>query len=224
MAAINSGQDFVIAYLKLSSLKVATGHSGNWTVEMVDECATPNQGQYRREPSISSHSDSSIGITYFVDTNPEIGEIRFAHKTGMEWQVETIDEAHSSQAGPTLAYDTLGSPLIVYYDEYLNNSFSAAWWDGQSWDLTTIGHYGEQTNPGSSIAFGPDGQPAVSHFDSWIHGLRVTQHTDIGWSSTVVDTSGVVGHCSSIAIDQDGNPAVSYYDSSQRVLKFAWYH
>ena len=75
---------------------------------------------------------------------------------------------------------------------------------------------------GVSLAFGPDGQPAIAlayGFDD----LYYLHFNGATWDVTVVDAVGNVGRFPSLAFGPDGYPAISYLDDTNDDLKFARY-
>jgi hypothetical protein len=88
------------------------------------------------------------------------------------------------------------------------------------WTLTTVdstGSVGEYT----SIAFGPDGQPAISYYDDPSGNLKFARFNGNFWPDTTVDSTGFVDRETSLAYGPDGQPAISYYDQVNADLKFA---
>ena len=73
----------------------------------------------------------------------------------------------------------------------------------------------------TSLAFGPDGQPAISYYDDSNSDLKFARFNGNSWSRTTVDSAGNVGIHTSLAFGPDGQPAISYYDGSNLDLKFA---
>ena len=88
------------------------------------------------------------------------------------------------------------------------------------WTLSTVdsaGSVGEFT----SLAFGPDGQPAISYYDNANGDLEFARFNGSTWTLTTVDSAGSVGRDTSLAFGPDGQPAISYYDNATGDLKFA---
>jgi hypothetical protein len=88
------------------------------------------------------------------------------------------------------------------------------------WNLATVDSAGS-VGSYTSLAFGPDGQPAISYFDSTNNDLKFARFNGSSWTSTTVDSAGSVGQYTSLAFGPDGQPAISYYDQTNRNLKFA---
>ena len=75
----------------------------------------------------------------------------------------------------------------------------------------------------TSLAFGPDGQPAISYYDASNADLKFARYDRSSWSNEVLDSDWNVGEYTSLAFGPDGQPAISYYDNSYDDLKFARY-
>jgi hypothetical protein len=91
-----------------------------------------------------------------------------------------------------------------------------------AWQFLTVDslpNVGEYT----SLAFAPDGQPAISYYDSSDDDLKYAIFNGTNWQLTAVDTNGNVGQHTSLAFAADGQPAISYYDVSNLDLKYAAY-
>lgn len=73
----------------------------------------------------------------------------------------------------------------------------------------------------TSLAFDPEGYPAVSFRDISAQSLVVARYNGTAWILTTVDSGTNVGAHSSLAFGPDGHPAISYYDDSNDDLKFA---
>jgi len=88
------------------------------------------------------------------------------------------------------------------------------------WRLTTVDSVGDVAYY-TSLAFGPDGQPAISYTDNGNWDLKFARYNGSAWSNQTVDSAGNVGLYTSLAFGPDGQPAISYCDNSKRDLKFA---
>lgn len=79
----------------------------------------------------------------------------------------------------------------------------------------------------TSLAFGTDGFPVISYFDSSSGALKVAKCANAACAgqatiSTVANTlGGTVGLYSAIAIGADGLPVISYFDSGNAVVRVA---
>lgn len=85
------------------------------------------------------------------------------------------------------------------------------------WNLRSVDSVGADT----SLAFGLDGQPAISYYDNTNQDLKIARFNGSIWSVSTVDSAGAVGLYNSLAFGPDGQPAISYYDNTNQDLKIA---
>jgi hypothetical protein len=69
-----------------------------------------------------------------------------------------------------IATKSPGQPAIAYQDG-IEGDLRYAWYNGASWATITVDGIGN-TGRHASLAFGPDGQPAIAHFNLDIHFAR----------------------------------------------------
>ena len=87
------------------------------------------------------------------------------------------------------------------------------------WNLETVDAAGF-TGYFTSLAFSPDGQPAISYYDGTNGDLRFARFNGTSWATAAVDAVGFTGYYTSLAFGPDGQPAISYRDTNN-FLKFA---
>jgi hypothetical protein len=92
-----------------------------------------------------------------------------------------------------------------------------------AWQLTTVDNTAT-VGLFTSLAFDPEGNPAISYNDSSSGDLKYAVYDGAGWVVSLVDSEGDVGSHSSLAFAPNGQPAISYYEGDpQNDLKYAWY-
>ena len=89
-----------------------------------------------------------------------------------------------------------------------------------SWILSTVDSAGS-VGQYNSLAFGPDGQPAISYYNGSTGDLKYARFNATTWDLTTPDSTGNVGQYTSLVFGPDGQPAISYYDVTNGDLKFA---
>ena len=99
----------------------------------------------------------------------------------------------------------------------------ASYSPGIPWNLTIIDSV-DNVGSFNSLAFGPDGLPAISFWDQINGDLKIARYNGSAWILTTIDSVGVVGYYSSLAFGPDGQPAISYLDHTNGDLKIARYN
>ena len=92
--------------------------------------------------------------------------------------------------------------------------------DQLPWRVTTVDSAGA-TGEYTSLAFGPDGQPAISYYDKINGDLRFARFNGTSWSTFTVDAANDTGAYTSLAFGPDGQPAIAYHDKTNGRLRFA---
>ncbi len=89
-----------------------------------------------------------------------------------------------------------------------------------AWNIKTVDAVGV-TGSYTSLAFGPDVQPAISYYDTTNGDLRFARFNGSSWVATTVDAAGFTGRDTLLAFGPDGQPAISYKERNNGDLKFA---
>lgn len=80
------------------------------------------------------------------------------------------------------------------------------------WEIESIGTGPIAYEFNVALAVRPDGQPALTYYDTATSELRYATRTGDTWSIETVDADGDVGRYSSLAFDTAGTPHVAYYE------------
>ena len=78
-----------------------------------------------------------------------------------------------------------------------------------AWNFSTAASGANRRN--ISLAFGPDGQPAVAYQNVTNEDLGIARFDGSQWTQTIIESEGTVGEHACLAFDPAGFPAVSYY-------------
>ena len=132
----------------------------------------------------------------------------------LAWQITTVDAAGDVGFSSSLAFGPDGQPAISYhetfdYEDEDIHSLKFARFSGSAWAATTLHSDIGQWVGNTSLAFGPNGQPAISYFFFFGNGIFLT-----GPSSGSEYGSK---EYSSLAFGPGGQPAFSFLDSSRRL-------
>ena len=211
-----------ISYYDATSLdlRFARFNGATWTVTTVD--STGNVGQFT---SMKFGPDGQPAISYYESVSRTLKVARF---NGGIWSAATVTGVTANVGQHTsLAFGPDGQPAISYLDANTTAFIKIARFNGSAWVSTTVngvtaGSFGLLF---TSLAFGPDGQPAVAYASATGIGSNVqlvsARFNGSTWTATLVDGVGSVGRFGSQAFGPDGQPAISYYDVTNGDLKFA---
>ena len=178
----------------------------SWSVTMV--AAT---GQAGYTPSLAFGPDGLPGIASqhgFGATN----SLKYAAFTGSEWSFITV-AAGDVGSYPSLAFGPDGQPAIsfrVWPAPYNNGLVKLARLNAGVWTATTAAN--DQTSSSglpTSLAFGPDGQPAIAFRNQVSQRLYVTRYSG-SVSTPVTVTAGNTTSTLSLAFGPDGQPTLAY--------------
>ena len=93
-----------------------------------------------------------------------------------------------------------------------------------TWEVTAIGSGPVAYEFNVSLTVDPDGNPALTYYDTTNTALKYASRQDGTWSIETVDTDGDVGRYSSLAFDSIGNPHISYLrldDTTTGTVRYA---
>ena len=88
-----------------------------------------------------------------------------------------------------------------------------------TWQISTVASAGD-IGEYPSLAFGPDGQPAIACYERTSGDLKLARFDGANWTVETVDSTGDVGQYASLAFAPDGQPAIAYYDATNGDLKY----
>ena len=201
-----SYSDFTYDY----DLKYASWKGSGWNIETVDSA-----GNVGLCTSLALDASGNPHISYYrlYDEPVNRGDLKYAHWTGSNWNVQVVDTGVLAVEGSSIALDASGNPHISY-EGWVGGLgvLEYAHWTGSGWNTEivdrsrydSVGRY-------SSIAIDASGYPHISYM-----GLNYAHWTGNAWSITTVDSGGAY---TSIALDDNGCPHICY--SYYMGLKYA---
>lgn len=152
-----------IAYHDITNndLKFARYNGSTWTLS-TPIGSGPFAGRYI---SLKFGPAGRPAISYRINTT---GVLQFSAFNGNGWSAVPIDGGEFS-AGTSLAFGPDGQPSIAYH-EANTSDLKFARYNGTTWDLSLVdgdetGSAGYAVGGSVSLAFGPDGQPAMAYYD-----------------------------------------------------------
>ncbi len=152
---IHEGTEYIAYYdAAQGKLKLATGNSGSWNIEVVDdgtdEAGSGNVGAW---PDLAMLGDELLIAYQDVDN----GDLRLARgSTSSPWEISVVDSGTEMGADARIFIDG-GAPGVYYFDGYNNDLRQAVVnTDSESdWDTTTLA--GEEAALGFHIDTVTDG-------------------------------------------------------------------
>jgi hypothetical protein len=182
-----------------------------------------------------------IGLAYAPDGGPHIGyhdhqdtefqqdkgDLTVAVRDSTGWTIDAArDDGHDGWDS-TVAIGPDGVVRAAGIDpEQFDSTDGVEYYelvDG-TWEVTAIGSGPVAYEFNVSLAVDPDGNPALTYYDTTNTDLKYASRQDGAWSIETVDTDDDVGRYSSLAFDSTGNPHISYLrldDTTTGTVRYA---
>jgi hypothetical protein len=198
-------------------LKYAQYNGAAWSFQTLD--SNNNGAQYT---SLAFSPAGRPAIAYY---DYQRDYVKYAYYNGTSWSLENTYTRYTSSL--SMAFATNGWPSITHVD-FLSLTGNLIYHSRglySSWDSSvTVDSLGSGASDGHvSLAFAPDGYPAISYYDEVNKNLKYAKYNGAQWVRTVIDSPGDVGQYTSLAFSPQGRPAISYYDKTNGKLKIAQY-
>ncbi len=183
-----------------------------WRTEVVDDKASYSM----RDTSICVDASGRPRIAAgLYSGNPGV---RFAEKNGSQWNTVTLD-AGVKVKNVSLSADSKGH-YHVLYDDYSNYYLKYAYYNGTSWDVTTV-----DTSPSSQISDVDLAVDAADHlhviYDADAN-VKYGYYDGAAWHFAFIE-SNINCQNVSIAVDANNKPHVVYYDEATDYVRYAYY-
>jgi len=121
------------------------------------------------------------------------------------WEAEIVDMPHDFEAH-SMALDAAGQPAFAYG----KNGLFYAQLDGSSLVIEVADPDACYQLSRPSLAFAPDGEPAVAYHDEAAGALRLARRSSGSWASEVVDALAGGRRESALAYDPSGAEVIAY--------------
>jgi hypothetical protein len=179
------------------------------TIQTID--ASPKVGSH---VSMDLDSQGNPGISYYDFNNTNL---KYAYRTGTNWDVQTVDAHGFTGLHTSVAFDSKDHPHISYYGE--NGCLKYAVWNGTAWSIQKVDVAGSFT----SIAIDANDYPHISYF-SIQNGsdLKYAAWNGTSWNLQTLDSEGGTGEFTSLKLDNNSYAHISYFDYTNRSLRVAW--
>jgi MYXO-CTERM domain-containing protein len=190
----------------LDDLKYAV-RDGAWSIETIDSVDWVGD-----HTSLALDSSGSPHISYFFFKNreeTEFGSLRYAHRVGSDWVIESVDEDGVVGHFTSIALDANGAPHISYRDD-TNKTLKYAHLTQDGWQSETVDADGDLGDYNTSIAIDSAGHPHISYHDVVAGSLRYARLDGADWTITTIDDEPFSGHYSSLALDDSDRPHLTY--------------
>jgi hypothetical protein len=170
-------------------------------------------------PSLALDNNNNPHVSYFHSNNlSEPGELRFAEKERVSWNIQIVDKAANVGEFTSLAIEENGNLHISYLDNLnLAGNLKYAFWNGTSWISETVDNY--MSYQPTSLVLDKSGNPHIAYSSNISgYGPRYAYKKAGTWISETLDTSGWYV---SLALDSHDHPHISYFHLFEQTLKYA---
>ena len=150
---------------------------GDWITPTVD---SGGSGQIDNGTSIAIDSNDAKHIVYYDDEN---GDLKYADFNTLSnlWQYTILDSSGDVGKFPSIAIDSQDNLHVAYYDNG-NQELKYAYYDGSSWNISTLDTSGGK-HP--SVAIDSNDNIYISYYDDTNSNLKMAQK--------IVNSNGPLG-------------------------------
>ena len=176
-------------------------------------------------PALAFGPDGQPAIAYGSGPWGGPNEIRVNRFDGTNWNFTVAD--NTSYAGsPKLAFSPAGHPAVTFY--VFGSDLYCTQFDGANWNPSVVDSSHPNHFHSFSLAFGPNGQPAIAYAYSDMVGdldLRFARFNGV-WATETVISAGAAGQSASLAFGPDGQPVIACtdYDSGANTARLILAH
>lgn len=177
----------------------------DWSVTTLSES---KQSGYHTSLALDAAGNPWISCFNVTDS-----QLMLAKRISGVWEFEAVDSG-SSFRFTSLELDSLGRPHVSYYDVTLGN-IKYAYYDGSSWQRTTIESVGT-LDAYTSLELDSADRPSIGYRNSG--GVKFATFDGDRWTTEVVANGASYP---SLAVTSDGIARIAYYDTVAEDLVLA---
>ena len=158
------------------NLKYVFWTGSSWSSEVVDE-----EGEVGHYSSLvlDENDNPQIGYDYLTKGSALKFDLKYATKTGGNWNIETVDSEGDIRKWISLKLDSNSFPHISYYD-YTEGSLKYCFYNDESWVFDTVESEGS-TGCFNSLSLDSDNKPCISYYDWGSKALKYAALNADNW-------------------------------------------
>ncbi len=229
---LNSSGFPVISYTSMIGGLLNVAVCGDATCTAKTLTTVDDGAQSGFSSSLALNSSGFPVISYYDITNEtlKLAVCMNATCSGTGKTITTVDstginDSYTNRAFTSLVLNSLGYPVISYYDVTNNDLKVAVCGDATctAKTLTTVDETGD-VGLYASLILNSSGYPVISYYDVTNANLKVAvcgNATCTAKTLTTVDSTMDVGQYTSLVLNSSGYPVISYYDGNNLNLKVA---
>jgi hypothetical protein len=207
-----------IAYPGPNGLHFAQFDGTAWQIGAIYRVDDPRATDPKPDPSLGFGPDG-LPIVAHVFNNLLPGISTF---DGVRWRTDGLASS-AFGLSPSLTFTPEGFASVAFsigggeprlFTEVVRDSSAAT--ISQNWTTAIVG--GAQAGRTVSLAYGPDGQPAISYSHRASDEPLLARFDGSAWSQLLVAPLGELAVDTALAFGPDGHPAIAY-DTGSRQLK-----
>lgn len=206
-----------ISYMAGTGLKYTGWDGTRWITYTVDSGAM--RGAY-------SSLDFNGWLPAIAHYDGNDGDLRFARWNGASWELSIITSTFDSGSYCSFKYNSQGHPCVSFCRRngaVVNLMYATQPIAGMGWNVSPVDDE-SGTGIGTSLAFTPEGNPAISYCCETNGTLKYAAHNGATWDIQTVDrTKDAVGNWTNLAFTPQGRPAIVYVgvDSKIRYAEYS---
>lgn len=193
-----------------------------WMSESLPEPKDTDSGRYASLAISPLTKRPAIAFMAADTLNGGTQSLHLAELDGTKWQISQLDaDSNTSGNGAycSLAFSPVtGQPAISYLEGSPNNNLRFISRNSKDWNIETVDN---RPNVGrfTSLAFTPDGQPAIAYQNFASKDVLYAQYSGSKWILEDVASDGQLGRGISLAFEsKEGSPRISYENGNSAKL------